>query len=171
MKKLLLALALFCAAAVPTTTECGFFDTAISFLKENGMDLLKKGVQLVSDNSDKIFGTIKDLTGFDAGSAFDKAKNLIPGPLFDKAKALLLGETKKEADKQEVAITEKAKEIVNTTPGLTQAEREAIFAEAKTIATRNRIELEKTAMESIERKRAALKQATYDKYGKGTPIN
>jgi len=91
MKKLLLALSLCLAAAVPTTTQCGLFDTAISFLKDNGMDLLKKGAQLVSDNSDKIFGTIKDLTGFDAGSAFDKAKNLIPGPLFDKAKALLFG--------------------------------------------------------------------------------
>ncbi len=151
MKKLLLALAVFCAAAVPTTTQCGLFDTAISFLKENGMDLLKKGIKFVQDNSETILK--------------------VGGPLFEKAKNLLLGETKKEADKQEVAITEKAKEIVNTTPGLTQAEREAIFAEAKTIATRNRIELEKTAMESIERKRAALKQATYDKYGKGTPIN
>jgi hypothetical protein len=33
------------------------------------------------------------------------------------------------------------------------------------------MDLEKTAMESIEQKRAALKQSIYDKYGKGTPIN
>ena len=116
MKKLLLALSLFCAAAMPTTTQCagfsGLFDTAISFLKENGMDLLKKGAQLVSDNSDKIFGTIKDLTGIDAAAMAEKAKSLIPGPLFDKAKSLLLGETKKEADKEEAVIMEKAKEKI-----------------------------------------------------------
>lgn len=159
MKKLLLALSLCCAATVPATTQCGFFDTAMSFLQKNGMDLLKKGVQLVSNNSDKIFSTIKDYTGFDGG------------PMFEKAKNLLLGQTKKEADEEELVIKEKAKEIVNTTPGLTQPERDAIFKEAQAIATRNRMELEKTAMESIEQKRAALKKSVYDKYGKGTPIN
>jgi hypothetical protein len=160
MKKLLLALSLLCGAAiVPTTTQCGLLDTAMSFLQKNGMDLLKKGVQLISNNSDKIFSTIKDYTGVDGG------------PMFEKAKNLLLGETKKEADQEELVIKEKAKEVVNTTPGLTQAERDAIFREAQAIATRNRMELEKTAMESIEQKRAALKQSIYDKYGKGTPIN
>jgi hypothetical protein len=171
MKKLLLALSLFCAVTVPTTTECGLFDTAIEFLQKNGMDLLKKGAQLVSDNSDKIFGTIKDLTGIDAAAMAEKAKSLIPGPLFEKAKSLLLGETAKEADKEEAVMVEKAQEIINTTPGLTQPEKDAIFKEAKVIAIRNRAELEKTAVQSIEQKRSAIKQATYAKYGKGTPIN
>src|SRR6185312_12368746 len=98
MKKLLLALSIFCAATVPATTQCGLLDTAMDFLQKNGMDLLKKGVQLIADNSDTIFGTIKDVTGFNAG------------PLFEKAKNLLLGETKKEADKEEAAITSKAKD-------------------------------------------------------------
>ncbi len=171
MKKLLLALSLFCATTVPTTTQCGLFDTAISYLKENGMNLLKKGAQLVSDNSDKIFGTIKDLTGIDAAAIAEKAKSLIPGPLFEKAKSLLLGETKKEADKEEKVIMTKAQEIIDTTPGLTQPEKEIIVREAQVIAQKNRAELERTAMQSIEQKRAAIKQATYAKYGKGTPIN
>jgi SpoVK/Ycf46/Vps4 family AAA+-type ATPase len=106
--------------------------------------------------------------GLEVESAGDGAETIA---LFEKAKNMFLSETTKEADKEEVAIKDKAKEIVNTTPGLTQADREAIFREAQAIATRNRAELERVAMESIEQKRAAIKQATYDKYGKGTPIN
>lgn len=154
MKKLLLALSLCCAVAAPTTTQCGIFDTAISYLQKNGMDLLTKGAKYVWDNSDKIFDAVKN-----------------PGPLFDKAKSLLFGETKKEADKEEQEITQKAKEVIATTPGLTQAEQAAILKEAQAIATRNRAELEKVATQSVEKKRAAIKQAAYEKYGKGTPIN
>lgn len=155
MKKVLLALSLLCAATVPTTTQCGLFDTAISYLQNNGADLLKKGVQYIWNNSDKIFDTVKT----------------VGGPLFEKAKNLLLGETKKEVEKEQEEITKKAKEIIATTPGLTKSEQDAILKEAQAIATRNKAELEKTALQSIEQKRAAIKQATYDKYGKGTPIN
>ena len=150
MKKSLLIMGLLFVA---TQTHCGMFDTAMSFLQKNGMDLLKKGAQYVSDNSDTIFNAVKENSG----------------PLFDKAKELLFGKTKEEADKQEKELVTKAKDIIAKNPGLTLAEQQALLKEAGDLAQKNRIELEKVAKESIEKKRATLKQSMYDRFGKGTP--
>jgi hypothetical protein len=150
MKKSILVLSLL---FVVTQSNCGVFDTALTYLKDNGMDLLKKGGQYLWDNSDKIFATVKDNAG----------------PLFDQAKNLLFGEAKKEADKEEQVIIAKAKDIIATTPGLTQAEQQVILKEAQAIATKNRAELENVARQSIEQKKAALRSSIYEKFGKGTP--
>jgi hypothetical protein len=154
MKKSILALGLLCAISTPVTTQCGLLDNALAYVKNNGMDLLKKGGQYLWDNKDKIFDTVKENAG----------------PLFDKAKNLLFGEAKKEADKGAVVIVEKAQEAIAKNPGLTSQEQQVVMQEAQKIATQNRAELEKKASEIIEQKRAELKSSVYAKYGKGTPI-
>jgi|SRR6266404_3642592 len=158
MKKSILVLSLLCAASVPANMVAmqmfsGLFDKALTYVKDNGMDLLKKGGQYLWDNKDKIFAAVKDNAG----------------PLFDQAKNMLFGEAKKEADKGEQAIVEKAKEVIAQTPKLTPTEQQAILVEAQNIAKKNRAELEKTATAIIEQKRAELRSSVYAKYGQGKP--
>lgn len=159
MKKLLLVLSLCCAAAMPTTSQCaGMFDSAMNLLKKGASTLFEKGKQLLTDNSDTILNTIKEQGG----------------PLLDKALAFakeqLFGKAKEEAVVEEKEIKKQAEDIVAKTPGLTQAEQQTILQEAGVLAQQNKAALEQVATEAIEKKRQALKQATYEKYGKGTPI-
>lgn len=156
MKKIILTLGLLLMVA---QTNCGIFDTAKDLLKKGASTLFEKGKKYITDNSDDILKTVKDL----GGQAFDKA--------LDFAKEKIFGKTKEEADKEEEAIVEEAKDIIQTTPGLTPEEQQALIKEAGELAKKNRVELEKVAMESIAKKRAALKQSMYDKFGKGTPTS
>jgi hypothetical protein len=157
MKKVILALSLLFAASQINCAS--LFDSAMDLLKKGGTALLDKGKKLITDNSDAILKTIKE----QGGTLFDKA--------LDFAKEQIFGKTKKEADTEEKEIKKEADDIVAKTPGLTPDEQKAIVKEAGIIAQKNRAALEQVATQAIEKKRAALKQSLYDKFGKGTPTS
>lgn len=154
MKKSILVLSLL---FVVTQSNCGAFDTAMTFLKKTGTSMFEKGKKYVTDNSDTILATVKEK----AGPLFDQA--------LEKAKELIFGKVKEEATKEEQVIVAKAKDIIATTPGLTQEEQQVILKEAQAIATKNRTELESVALQSIAQKREALRSSIYERFGKGTP--
>jgi hypothetical protein len=155
MKKAILALSLL--FMVSQTNCAGLFDSALNLLKSGASTLFEKGKQLLTDNSDTILKTIKEQSG----------------PLLDKALAFakeqIFGKAKEEAATEEKEIKKQADDIIVKTPGLTPAEQQALVAEAGVIAQKNKVALEQVATEAIEKKRAALKQSLYDKFGKGTP--
>jgi hypothetical protein len=157
MKKLLLVLSLCCAATMPTVTQCGIFDSAINLLKSGATTLFEKGKKLITDKSDTILNTIKE----QGGPLLDKALNF--------AKEQIFGKVKEEAVAEEQAIQKQAEEIIAKNPGLTSDEKQTITREAGIIAQKNKVALEQVATEAIEKKRAALKQSMYDRFGKGTP--
>jgi hypothetical protein len=154
MKKTILALSLLCAVA---QTNCGMFDSAMDLLKKGASTLFEKGKQYITDNSDSILDTIKEK----GGPLLDKALNF--------AKEQIFGKAKEESDKEEKEIKEQAEDIITKTPSLTPAEKQTIRKEAGIIAQKNRIALERIATESIAKKRAALQNSIYEKFGKGTP--
>ena len=87
----------------------------------------------------------------------------------DEAAVLVKNEAKKEADKEEQELLTQAQNLVKD-KNLTAAEQKMILQEAQALANQNRAALERQAIESIAKKKEALKQSVYAKYGKGTPI-
>lgn len=159
MKKSILVLSLLCAVSVPAQIGAmqmlsGVFNKAVQYVKDNGVEWLKKGGKYLWDNKDTIFAAVKDNAG----------------PLFDQAKGMLFGEAKKQADEGERAIIAKAEEVIAQNPTLTPTEKQEVIQEARAVATYNRAELQKTATNILEQKRAELKSSTYAKYGQGKPI-
>jgi len=155
MKKAILALSLL--FMVSQTNCAGLLDSALNLLKKGASTLFEKGKQYISDNSDTILKTIKE----QGGPLLEKA--------FAFAKEQIFGKVKEEAAIEEKEIQKQADEIIAKNPGLTPDEKQTITREAGIIAQKNKAALEQVATEAIEKKRAALKQSMYERFGKGTP--
>lgn len=161
MKKSLILVALLSMAT--QAHAMSIVKTAMSFLKNNAGTLLQAGQQLLMDNSDTIFGFIKD--------------NVVPvvkEKLFDDASTKMKNTATQEGNKQETELLNSANNFIaqETAKGKTPspAEQKAILLEAQTLANQNKAALEQQATTLIAQKREALKQATYAQFGgPGTP--